>query len=341
MKKNIIKISVALAVLLLIINIFAVSAFAANVPSKTEEPDQYVSTDWTLSSDGDELVNETEGITYTLYTSEVYLSAVPTKIYKYSENLGNYYNNLTVERPYNYTYAVWLGRYEESYYVTEEGRAYLDSFIAGQIGSYRIKKHDYYVKDPLTKSFIDDANNALKNNKNVREVDSRILDNCASYYIKAFDQTGCFSYTYGAIFELSKNDYWYVNTRDLPIEILEYDGSINYDSAATIKMTRVNYQTVDSYVNHRPMEKVRSQYVYEFGEVENYDDELYAFSIFVVWFDLIIAGFIGPIPFFVVGLVLAFSKKFGKHKYWLTVSALALLWILLAIALATAIIIFL
>lgn len=339
MKKNIIRISVALVVLLLLANIFAVSAFAANTPSRSEEPDHRILVDWTLSSDGDELVNETEGITYTLYTPDVYLSPVSACVYIYSEKLDVYDYSQQLERPYDYNYAVWLGRSTKTYYVTEEGREYLDSFIAGQIGSYRINSgYNKYIVDPLSESFINSANKALKNNKNVIEVDSRILDNCDFYYIEAFDQTGCFSYTCGAIFELSEYSYWYVNTRDLPDDALYSNGTINYDSASTIKMTYVNYNTIYPYVNAPSIESLPRQFAHEFSSVDN---DFYVFSLLVIWFDLIIAGFIAPIPFFVVGLVLAFSKKFGKHKYWLTVSALALLWILLAIALATAIIIFL
>ena len=76
-----------------------------------------------------------------------------------------------------------------------------------------------------------------------------------------------------------------------------------------------------------------TDYVYEASELES-DVELVEGYLVLFWIGYAVLGFIFPLPFLVIGLILAFIKKLGKRKYWLAVSGSALLWLAVAIVLA-------
>ena len=55
--------------------------------------------------------------------------------------------------------------------------------------------------------------------------------------------------------------------------------------------------------------------------------------LILFWIVYVILGFLCPLPFIAVGVILPLIKPLGKPKYWLLSAILGALWVLLAIIL--------
>ena len=342
MKKNFAKkIALVIAFLLIFVNVFMLSSCTGTV---SEIPDGAV--DWTLSKDMKTLTNETEGVAYTLYESFPFVFNAVGDVYVYCDTVtwflnDNYSPSSVVYRPIKYCGVVWIeldgARY---YYVTEKGKAMLETLRNGEAGSYHLRREnsEYYQSEEVDKSIISNGDSDLRNGVNVEKINVGLLDNYDAYYIEAFDELGQFSYNYAAVFTQDDNDFLYVNLADIDHQLLNEYGRIHYDGLGEINVTHLNSRNIlemRSCISGE-IEYLYTMYEYEIDELYEYEndaayDVLVVLSSLIFWMSVVFVGFILPLPFLVLGFSLAFIKKLGRPKYWLWVSAFALLWIAFAI----------
>ncbi len=339
MKKNLTKrIALALALILIVI-----SAFALSSCTSYDLPEGAV--DWTLSDDFKTLTNETDGIVYKECQPWPFVYEVSGDVYVYCDrvqwNLSDSYSpTFSVYRLMNSKDIVWLDDGNARYYfATDEGIAHIKALENGKIGSYRLREEhkEYYQQFDVHKGLITKANANLRNGVDVEKINVGMIDNCDVYYIEAFDAEDNIYFNYAAVFTKDAVDFYYVKLSDIDPQLINEYGRINYDKLSEITVTRLDssstYQ-MRSYISG-PTEYLDEMYVYESDELEtDYEDVDYTAvvigSMAFFWSAVVVIGFIAPIPLIALGCALAFIKKLGRPKYWLTVAAFALLWMLFA-----------
>ena len=346
MKKNSIKkLALALAMLLILVTVFALS-------SCTMPEDYYVeqlpegAVDWTLSGDIETLTNETEGVEYKLYKSFPFVFVPLGDVYVYCDTVAwnlndNFSPKSHVYRPIEHMGVVWVefegARY---YYASESGRAHLEALQNGEIGSYRLhEENGNYREKEVSKVLIGYANSDLKNGVNVEKINVGLLDNYYAYYIEAFDTSNQFSYNYAAVFTKDHSEFWYIKLSEIDHQLINEYGRINYDMLEEISVTRLNSSntlSIRSCINGG-VESQYTTYEYELYELmDDYEEPVedmtgaIILSTVFFWIAVFAVGFVFPLPFIILGCALAFIKKLGRPKYWLAVAAFALLWMLAA-----------
>ncbi len=336
MKRNFIKkLSVTLVVALLLVNLFVFGVVAA-------DDGEYVK--WWLSDDQTQIVNETENITYNNVFYGKNLRPVSDEIFVYNQYLADdgAYSYDQVHANPDYPEVIWVDGYGYTeIFATDRGAADLKSFVNGNIGSLRLEDRDGLVAD-ISEDLVAEWDAALRSDRNTEIFD--VIDikpngkKAEVYYIAAVDVNNTLAYNYGAVYRLS-GEYWYVNYADLANNYFDADGNFSY-RGGSVKMTRLSdtseLEDVISSTEYR-----FSEYTYEAdGIYYDYEENSNGWII-VFWIFYAIFIVIPPIPVIILGLILPFIKKLGKPKYWFSLSAFALLWLIFAIALAILLIVIL
>ncbi len=350
MKKNYIKIlALAVSLLLVFINLFTLSACTSSSDSEFfKYSDEAV--DWEISKDFKTLTNKTEGIEYEQYDTPTLPLNVLGSIYvsydKIIKESSKGQSSSPVYQTLREDGIVWLvldGIYY--YYVTDDGRAYLDGLVNRKYDKFIVRNVDsdcYHTGKELSSKIINDLNSDLSDGINVEEIDSRFLDNYKfCYYIVSFDPRRQFCCFYGALFTNDYNDFLYVRLDSLDAKALDREGRLNFNSGEMITVTHLNkdYVLEMRKVTGSEGQTLGQYYYYEQDRImiSHLNDEpeqdmtgIVIFSSVFFWVAVFVVGFVFPLPFFVLGCALAFIKKLGRPKYWLWVAAFALLWMLFA-----------
>lgn len=337
MKKNLTKkVALALALVLIAFNVFALSSCtSSSLPAGA--------VDWTLSDDFKTLTNETDGIEYELYDSNPSVFNHRQYAYVYCDVVcrdfaEGYYDESNVYTLTDNKDIVWLDfDGERYYYVTKDEKLKLDMLRNGQTGKCYIRggADGKFRVASVPSSIINEANSDLKLNVNTEIIDSRILDNYNYYYIERFDSTKSISARYAVVFAKDDIDYLYVRLSDLSPNALDQYGMIDFSSGEMITLVHIRQETVSSLIKTINSGYMSTEvfYTYEIDQIpynQDYYTEAVTSSMILFWVAVVVIGFIIPFPFFVLGCTLAFIKKLGRPKYWLTVAAFALLWMLFA-----------
>ena len=339
MKKNLTK-RIALALALILI---AISAFALSSCTSYDLPEGAV--DWTLSEDFKTLTNETDGTVYKSCEPWPFVYALVGDVYVYCDrvtwNLSESYSpEFGVYRLINSKDFVWLESGETRYYfATDEGEEQIDALKNGKIGSYRLREEnsDYYYVQKVDKSVISNADFKLRKGVDVENINVALLDNHKAYYIEAFDELNQIYYNHAAVFTRDDREFIYVNLDSIDQQVINEYGRINYDMLCEIEIVRLdsddNWSIRSCILEGK--ECTYSMYEYEIDELSEYgNDDIYdvlvVCSLIIFWLSVVVVGFILPLPFIALGFSLAFIKKLGRPKYWISVSAFALLWMLFA-----------
>ena len=323
---NIRKISLALALVMIIASLFSVSVLADNIP--------FVG--WSLSDTKTELKNDTEGINYHLYDTGVNVNAVPFTIYVYADTVNyndSYYETSIYQNP-DYIDAVWVdGYYGNDIFVTDKGESELEAFLAGDVGSFWMSDQWSSQRGKINSESVEEFDKALHDGVNtaIFEVKNLVPSGKIEVYeILAMDKSKTFTYVYGAIYKLGADEYWYVNYYELGNEYFDANGDFSY-RRGSVTMTKIeDAQAVNFMI--ADMRSFYSDYVYENNgsvAVET-DDTGYWVFLWVVYF---VCFLLPPVPLMIVGFILPFIKKLGKPKYWFIFMAFALLWLIAALLL--------
>ena len=334
---NIRKISLSLALVMIIASLFSISALADNMP--------YVA--WSVSDDLTELKNETIGTEYHLYNTGINVFTEPSNIYVYAGTINedgsvsygdSYYGGSSIYQNPDYKDAVWIEGYYVGYYgnnifVTDKGERELEAFLSGDVGSFWLSQ-SYYYRTHIDANTVADFDKALHDGVNTKSFDVKDIEPSVKievYEIYAMDKSETFTYVYGAIYKLGMGEYWYVNYHELGNQYFDANGDFSY-RRGSVTMTKIeDAEAIDSMLGRTLY--FYPDYVYENdGSVIEETDDTGLWIVF--WIAYILCFVLPPIPMIIVGFILPFFKKLGKPKYWFIFVAFALLWLIAALVLA-------
>lgn len=317
MKNNIFKkISLALVVMLALLQVFSLTAFA-----ETED------FEWSMSFDGETLYYDQS---YELYEAKFPLYPIASEIYIYSQDL---FWSGTIETDLTNEGIVWVEDVGIDFYVTNSGKKKLDDFFGGEIGGFLLSESaDYYYNAELEKGIVEALDKAYDEKNNMKTVDVKSLKSLESYHVLAVDKTYTAAYAYGAVYVLESGETCYLSYKDLGNQYFDADGNFSYrsgevdvtiiESSLVLGIVKAKNNLVENYPN----------YTWEDDDLLDIDimDMDEGMLIIVFWVCFIILGFILPVPFLVIGLLFPRSKKKGEPKYWYILAAIAGLWIVLS-----------
>ncbi|MBQ9085691.1 MAG: hypothetical protein IJY47_00730 [Clostridia bacterium] len=280
------------------------------------------SVDWGLSDDKMIL---TGNKTYTYYGKlpREYLHHAK-QIYEFSDHpdldedffIGTPY----VEAPYADSGFVWIDSGDQYVYVyaTPEGKIALDRFMNGET-ILHIRTEDS-KQAPLAASVWAEIGSGGE----TRSVDVTQLKDQMKYSVYAYDTTMTLSYEQGVIFVLG-GDYYGLDYTTLGNQYFDADGNFSYRSGTVIltKLSQQKVQQILTAVNNA--ESFSTQYVREKSESEG--------SSFIFWIFFVLLGFLAPLPFLILGLILPQSKKYRYAKYWYSLSVFGTIWLVFAVLL--------
>jgi len=319
MKRILKRFSPILVCFLVLAQFLAVSASAAVV-------------EWSLSED-DTVLTRGDRV-YRLYdTAPFRLYPDSAKVYEFYQKLyfrveGDYWNISAADVD---TEIVW--GVNSMIYATEAGTQALDAFVEGEVATYRLK--DPYSREcaVLERSVYEGMSQAAATAAK-RRVDVSELKRVERHDLVAYEATDAIAYVSGAIYVLDDTLY-YLDYRTLGNQYFDADGNFSYRKGS-VELTPLDDGLTEAIEDTVRDYAVRSTvYTHEqsSGEPEYpvYGSDS---SVAGFWVCLVFLGFLAPIPFLVIGLVLPHSQKRGYPKYWYALAGLAALWMLFALLLA-------
>lgn len=318
MKAKIFKrISLTLALALIAAQLLMLTVFA------TEEPE------WEMSVNGNFLYYGENAYEY--YDADYTLYPIPKEIYGFDQQL--FYGGTIEKSNVSENGIVWVDFGGIDFYATKDAKSKLDAFMKGDIGGFLLSnENDVYFNAVLEETTAESIITAYDGGFKTRRVSVKDLENVETYHVLAIDKSETLAYIYGAIY-LVGAEYCFVDYTKLGNQYFDADGNFSYRSgtveveALSADLASEVRKTINSIEDNYPT------YVWEDSVNDPYDMDIFwdeASAIVAFWVCYVLAGFILPIPFIIVGLVFPRSRKKGYPKYWYILSMIAGLWLVLA-----------
>lgn len=214
--------------------------------------------------------------------------------------------------------------YTEQIYVTEKGRVSLDALQNGEAAAYCVEEQ-YGISAPLEFDFAKE----LKNGTETQTLDVTMLKTALEHKIVGYDGTGAYACVYGGVY-YADDAYYYIHYMTLENQFFDADGNFSY-RRGTVEGIRLTDRQVSTLFAAAENGSYRvSEHTYE-GEDSYVYDEDSAIAVFIV--GAVILGFLFPLPFLIVGICMARSRKRGYPKYWYALTAAAAAWMVTALIL--------
>lgn len=314
MKRYTLKMLVFVLTLALALPLLMTAASAKLPPDESIDVDGYVI--WKLSKDGNTLTGN--GKAYTYYETDIRSRIVTGKNYFYANGVDskegyNYYRVTSYEKSGD---IVWLDS-ADFIYVTEEGRAHLDSFYSGESVEYVL--YDRGAECAVNADLIDELAHA----SGKRETFSLpSLARYDEYVINATDSKGIVGYPVASVFCINDSLY-YVDHEKLDNSYFDSYGDLSFrqGSIELVRLEGLTERKVINVINSASYPYYESEYEFDYEEYQET-------SIGFVW-----SLFVCPAGGIAAGVILPQSKKLGKPKKWYAVAALSGVMLLLSITL--------
>ena len=318
MKGNIIKkFALALALLLIFAQIMSLGVLASDAEDEWE-------------------IGENE----IYFGDKKYVSVVPEKpFYFVAKNviyyeLNDYFGDFWVEvnAADDDMQIAWLDIDTEGFYVSEDGKKDLEAFLGGKADSYLICAGEYLYHNGAIGTVTVDALDAAYNGGAEKiTVDVAELKDLERYDVIAVDRTGTVGFEHGAIYILENGRMGYISYDALGNQYFDADGYFSYRKG-TVEVAIIKGTLRADVVNDANNMGYNSPNYYSAVEDDGiFDGEfLSAYGVVIFWICFILLGFILPLPFIIVGLILPRVKKMGKPKYWYLMSVVAGVWLVLS-----------
>lgn len=187
----------------------------------------------------------------------------------------------------------------------------------------------YYLETDFDMTLLESLDELAASGTENFPIDVRDLRQAECYEIviyRDFEET-----VHGAIYILD-GAYCYLNYVNLGNQHFDADGYFSYRSGE-VMLTRAEAYRGGIERALTPLTEGDS-----YGEVSGtlYNEEL-AMTLF--WIGFAILGFLAPIPFLLLGILLPRSKKLGCPRYWRNLVYIAGAWMALALLLAVMLIV--
>ena len=313
----------------LLLCLLMLSSLPSVVAAAEEAPEKAPNVEWLLSDDAE---------TLTASTGKVYKAiTVPADVYLAPKSRYEYAN--TVDLPEEddcFIYStspdnecVWVETFysgDKYLYATEAGKAALNAFLNdSDTNVYRLYSLSDIYFGYLNASLL----TALDGSSERVTFDVRELADWECYELSAHDSTEIVARDYGLIFESPEGKLFYVRFDTLDNTHFDANGNFSFRSGE-VPLTPLNdamSAEAREALNARMTEDVT---VYEDPTLGELPETL---VLILFWIVYVILGFLCPLPFIAVGVILPLIKPLGKPKYWLLSAILGALWVLLAIIL--------
>ncbi len=309
--------------------------------SATEDP-----VEWSLSEDGKTLSDGTNE--YTKYPLSYSESFFPDLAYVFEYAItDNDFTELDVIVPMKTGDIIALrdtyGWESEEIFVTEKGRSILDSFYGGSYSFARFY-NDVVTFGGYADIPLDFLNELDRFSGETVELDVKEIgdwDYCTLY---VYDSTDTMEHIHGEIY-FNEDSYYYINYDALDNSYFDSDGFFSYRSGTVTalkldseKISVFNEATSNLEDRYTKYKKIGSDEVDEIFDMDvGILDEASAKVVF--WVFSVITGFAIPLIFGILGIIFALSKKPGKNKKWLMLTATSVLWMAVSAAIIVIIII--
>ncbi len=224
----------------------------------------------------------------------------------------------------------------EAVYVTEAGKKTLDAFYDGMYGCARIYNYDsgfsfFAGYAEISLDFVNELDSFEGEVVTVNVTELSELDICTLY---VYDPTDTIEHLHGDIY-IDDDAYYYINYDALDNSYFDSEGFFSFRSG-TVNALKLDENAVE--VLNKASANLESHYTqYDYSMSTGAEDyveyngimaESAALAAF--WIINAIFGFIIPLVIGIIGIVLALSKKPGNNKRWLALTALSVLWMIVA-----------
>ena len=275
---------------------------------------------WSISKDGKTVTYNQK--VFTLYEKSPEIEFIPeNEVYLYR------FADQSEENLYKYEYVAQISE-DVIYlinsgvvYVTEKGIVQFEEFIKGEYSYYLYHYHHSGVVDFEYSQF-----EKFMNQENITEIDVTTLWNDEIFYVRGFDETGCFAHKCGAVYFLD-NEYYYIHYDALDISYFDAYGEFSYrkGTVPAYKLTGENESFVS---NAKNAYKTRhSEYIYPDEEAFFSDEDDFKAFVTIIVISLIFGLIIPAVPL-VLSIKFANSKKAVNPKRWYGLTVVAGIWII-------------
>ncbi len=225
--------------------------------------------------------------------------------------------------------------FDTKIYVTEKGKEILDNFVSGKSIKYRLWSA-YYTGNNIDEETVKQLQKAYKLGNESINIGVRELSEWDVFDLTIHDEALVFSYTVGAVYEDIYGELYYIDYLSLGNQYFDAYGNFSYRNGYVdiAKLPTEVAKTVSGVLDG--MEKNDVDYSWE-DEVYYTTGEISLQPLFYI--ALVLLGYVFPLPFLVVGLILPHIKKLGKPKYWYIMSVSSAVWIVCAVALTVIVLI--
>ena len=322
-KINFKRIAALLLCLLMLSSLLTVVAAAEAASEKAPN------VEWLLSDDAE---------TLTAGNGKVYKAiTVPADVYLAPKSRYEYAN--TVDLPeeddcFIYSTApdnecVWVETFysgDKYLYATEAGKAALNAFLNGSdTNVFRLYSLPNVYFGYLDASLL----TALNDSSDKVSFDVRELADWERCEISVHDSTEIVARDYGLIFESPEGELFYVCFDMLDNTHFDADGNFSFRSGEVL-LTPLNDAMSAETREAMSARMTEGMTTYEDPTL----NELPETPVLILfWIVCVILGFLCPLPFIAVGVILPLIKPLGKPKYWYLAAILGAVWLLLAVLL--------
>lgn len=211
--------------------------------------------------------------------------------------------------------------FNETVYVTKEGKEKLDRFKNGEYSSYLLC-YEHNIVKPFEYSDF----SSFMIEENLTEIDVTTVWNSDIFEVRAFDASGIFAHNCGAVYRI-ENDYYYVHYDTLPNSFFDAYGGFSYRQGI-VPAYKLNDSSVQFVESARFSSLARNEnYVYPEEKAFLGEDDNAAATV-TFWSLIIMFGFIVPAVPFVLSVIFANTKKVVNKKRWYFLTVASALWIL-------------
>lgn len=209
-------------------------------------------------------------------------------------------------------------------FVTENGKAVLESLVRGEYTSYRFAKTALTMAE-IPQEYLIDLGERQPN----LQIDVKRLRSAQEYLIYGVDATGIFAHPVGAIYEtVDGNGFIYVHFDSLESNALEGDGTLSF------RQGEVPAYAVSTAIATELITRSTSVNTMTYSQFDFEEDVPLEQTPALILFAIMMSPYlyIAPILLLVMGIILRSVKKVPARKRWNALIVLPSLWLLCSLA---------
>jgi len=227
-------------------------------------------------------------------------------------------------------------------FATQSGVKYLEQFLSDDSYIYYLEDgKGNYAKIPgnvmvILEMYIDEADTR-------KTLPAKELRDMLRFDVTLHDHTETLAGEYGALFELTDGQYYFLRYSDCGRKSFDGKGYFVYnDTEVTLVKLNDNVSMdlieVMGQMTEKTTEEIHEDDFFITWD-EEYEEGIDGFFLALFWIFYLFIGMVVPAAGIVVGSILPISEKHGRPKYWYALTVSCTVWLISALALAILLII--